>query len=141
MLRLLVPVNGSEHALDAVRHAAHMFLDHCVSDIVLLNVQEPLELGRAAAFHSVSALKDLSKKQGEAALKAARGILDDAGAKYVAEIKVGAVAKTIAACAATNRCDGIVMGTAGRSLVGALVAGRLSNKLIRISSVPVTLVK
>ncbi|QRQ85918.1 universal stress protein [Cupriavidus oxalaticus] len=141
MLRLLVPVNGSEHALDAVRYAAHLFLDRCVSDIVLLNVQGPIEHGRAIAFHSVSALREIGRKQAEAALRKARGILDDAGAHYVTQIEVGPVARTIAQCAAANQCDAIVMGTAGRSLIGTLVAGRLSNRLIRMSAVPVTLVK
>jgi hypothetical protein len=42
MLKLLVPVNGSKHALDAVRHAAFLYRDRCASNIVLLNVQEPI---------------------------------------------------------------------------------------------------
>ncbi|SPC12333.1 Putative Universal stress protein (Usp) (fragment) [Cupriavidus oxalaticus] len=74
-------------------------------------------------------------------MRKARGILDDAGAHYVTQIEVGPVARTIAQCAAANQCDAIVMGTAGRSLIGTLVAGRLSNRLIRMSAVPVTLVK
>ncbi|MGE8363529.1 MULTISPECIES: universal stress protein [Cupriavidus] len=141
MLRVLVPVNGSAHALDAVRHAASMFRDRCVSEVVLLNVQPPLESGRASAFHSLSALRRLEEASGEAALRDARSILDDAGARYVAQIKVGNVAQTIAQVAAANDCDAIVMGTAGRTAVGALLAGRLTNKLIRMSRVPVTLVR
>lgn len=141
MLRLLVPVNGSEHALDAVRHAAHLFLDQCVSDIVLLNVQGALSRSRAAAFHPASALREIERKDAEAALQKARAILDDAAANYVTQIEVGPVARTIAQCAAANQCDAIVMGTAGRSLIGTLIAGRLSNRLIRLSAVPVTLVK
>ncbi len=108
---------------------------------MLLNVQEPLTQGRAAAFHTVSALSEIEQRQGEAALQNARKILDDAGAKYVAQIKVGPVAKTIAQSATADQCDAIVMGTAGRPLVGTLVAERLSNKVVRMSSVPVTLVK
>ncbi|MHA6847768.1 universal stress protein [Ralstonia syzygii] len=91
MLKRLVPVNGSRHALDALRQA--------------------------------------------------RRILDDAGAHYVAQIKVGPVAETIAQTAAASACDMIVMGTAGRTPLGSLMAGRLSNRLIRMSRVPVTLVK
>lgn len=141
MLRVLVPVNGSAHALDAVRHAAFMFRDRCVSEVVLLNVQPPLEFGRASAFHSLAALRKLEETSGEAALRDARSILDDAGARYVAQIRVGDVAQTIAQAAAANDCDAIVMGTAGRTAVGALLAGRLTNKLIRMSRIPVTLVK
>ena len=141
MLKLLVPVDGSKHSLGAVLHAAHMSLDHCVSGIVLLNVQEPLEHGRAAAFHSLSALRDIEHKHGEAALQNARRILDDADANYVAQIEVGPVAKTIAQTAAAEHCDTIVMGTAAHSLAGAWVAGRLARQVARITSVPVTFVK
>ena len=34
-----------------------------------------------------------------------------------------------------------VMGTAGRTAVGSLMSSRLSNRLIRLSSIPVTLVR
>jgi len=142
MLKLLVPVNGSAHALDAVRHAASMYRDHCVSDVLLLNVQPPLEFGRAVAFHSVDALRKLELAGGEAALREAQRILEGAGARYMAQVKVGEdVAGTIAETAAANGCDAIVMGTAARSPLLSFLAGRLSNRLIRKSSVPVTLVK
>ncbi|AOY95610.1 universal stress protein [Cupriavidus sp. USMAA2-4] len=141
MLKVLVPVNGSKHALDAVRHAAFMYRDKCVSDIVLLNVQEPLEAGRAAAFHRLDALRRLEARDGEAALQEARRILEDAGTPYVAQVKVGDIARTIADTAAANDCDAIVMGTAARSPMGALFAGHLSNRLLRLSRVPVTLVR
>jgi nucleotide-binding universal stress UspA family protein len=62
-------------------------------------------------------------------------------ASYVAEVKVGPVAQTIAQAAAANECDMIVMGTAARTALGSLMSSRLSNHLIRISRVPVTLVK
>jgi len=141
MLRVLVPVNGSKHALDAVRHAAFMYRDKCVSEVLLLNVQTPLESGRAAAFHSVQELRRMEAMDGEAALRAARSILDDAGARYVAQVKAGDIAQTIADTAAANDCDAIVMGTAARSPMGTLLAGRMSNRVIRLSRVPVTLVK
>ncbi len=140
MLRVLVPVNGSQHALDAVRHAAFLYRDHCVSEVVLLNVQEPLEFGRAGAFHSVETLHKLEAAEGEAALREARRILDDAGASYKAQIRFGNVAEMIAQAAAANDCDAIVMGSAARSPIGGLFSGRLSKRLLKMSRVPVTLV-
>ena len=141
MLKLLVPVNGSQHALDAVRHAAFLYRDHCASDIVLLNVQTPIEMGRASAYHCLETLRKLEEQSGEDALRPASHILDDAGAHYVAQIKIGPVAETIAQAAAANQCDMIVMGTAGRTPMGSFMAARLSNRLIRLSPVPVTLVR
>uniref|UniRef100_B2UDB6 UspA domain-containing protein n=1 Tax=Ralstonia pickettii (strain 12J) TaxID=402626 RepID=B2UDB6_RALPJ len=141
MLKLLVPVNGSRHALDAVRHAAFLCQDRCASDIVLLNVQAPLEGGRASAYHSLEALRQLEEQDGEAALRQARAILDDAGARYVAQIRVGRVAETIAQSAAANQCDMIVMGSAARTPLGSLIRARLSNRLMRLSRIPVMLVR
>ena len=140
MLKVLVPVNGSSHALAAVRHAAFMFRDRCVSNVVLLNVQPCLELGRACAFYSRDELRRLEGQHGEAALREARRILDDAGASYVAQVKVGEVAQTIAQAAVANDCDAIVMGTAARTLIGSLLANNLADKVIRIAHLPVTLV-
>lgn len=141
MLKLLVPVNGSRHALDAVRHAVFLCQDRCASGIVLLNVQSPLEGGRASAYHSIDTLRQLEEQSGEAALHQARAILDDAGAPYVAQIRIGRVAETIVQTAAANQCDMIVMGTAARSPLGSLMAARLSNRLVRLSHIPVTLVR
>ncbi|CAJ0729307.1 universal stress protein [Ralstonia mannitolilytica] len=141
MLKLLVPVNGSRHALDAVRHAAFLCQDRCASDIVLLNVQAPPEGGRASAYHSLEALRQLEEQDGEAALRQARAILDDAGARYVAQIRVGRVAETIAQSAAANQCDMIVMGSAARTPLGSLIRARLSNRLMRLSRIPVMLVR
>lgn len=55
MLKVLVPVDDSEPALRAVRQAAFMFKDRCVSQVVLLNVQPALEQGRASAYRSLDA--------------------------------------------------------------------------------------
>ncbi|WP_439889524.1 universal stress protein [Ralstonia sp. 25C] len=141
MLKLLVPVNGSRHALDAVRHAAFLCQDRCASDIVLLNVQSPIEGSRASAYHSLEALRQLEEQDGEVALRQARAILDDAGARYVAQVRVGRIAETIVQTAAANQCDMIVMGSAARTLLGSLMRARLSNQLVRLSRIPVTLVR
>jgi len=141
MQKLLVAVNGSKHSLDAVRHAARLCLDHCASDLVLLNVQEPLEHGRSSAFYSRSSLHEMEQRNGEAVLERARRILDDAGVDYVAAIKVGPIATTIAEAAVGNHCDTIVMGTAGRTRIALLLTENLANELERVSSVPITLVR
>lgn len=141
MRKVLVPVDDSDHALHAVRHAAFLFKDHCVSQVVLLNVQPPLEHGRACAYRSLDALRRIERENGEAALRPACRILDEAGASYVAQVAVGEVVPTITQAAAANDCNSIVMGTAGRTFVGAFMAGGLASKLARKSHVPVTVVE
>lgn len=140
MLKVLVPADESEQALRAVRLAASMFKEHRVSQVVLLNVQAPLEQGRACAYRSLDALHQLEEKRGKAALRPACSILDDAGATYVAQVKVGEVVATIAQAIAANDCNAIVMGTPGHTAIGTFKAATLANKLVRLSHVPVTIV-
>lgn len=140
MLKVLVPVDDSEKALSAVRHAASMFKGHRVSQVVLLNVQAPLEQGHACAYHSWDELRKLEEERGEAALRPACDILDCAGAAYVTQVKLGKVVPTISEAVAANDCNAIVMGTAGHTAIGTLMATRLANKLVRTSHVPVIVV-
>ncbi|SCK60552.1 Phosphotransferase system mannitol/fructose-specific IIA domain (Ntr-type) [Variovorax sp. HW608] len=140
MLKVLVPVDSSERALNAVRHAAHMFKGHRVSQVVLLNVQAPLEAGHACAYHSWDELRKLEEKRGEAVLLPARQILDSAGASYVTQVRLGEVMPTISEVVAANDCNAIVMGTAGRTAIGELISTRLANKLVRHCHVPVIVV-
>ncbi len=86
MVKLLVLADGSDSALSAVRHAAFLFREGIVSEVILLNVQAPVELGRATAFHSLSELWAIERAEGTRALSQASEILDDSGVNYVPEI-------------------------------------------------------
>ena len=140
MLKVLVPVDDSEKALKAVQHAAHMFKERRVSQVVLLNVQAPVEGGRACAYHSWSDLRKLEEKDGEDILLPARQILDSAGVTYVTQVKLGEVMPTISEAVAANDCNAIVMGAAGRTAIGELISTRQASKLVRNCHVPVIVV-
>lgn len=141
MIKILVPVDGSANALAAVRHAAFLFRERGVSEIVLLNVQPALEGTRACAFHSLTDLREYERRQGEAALAGACDILDDSGVRYLTLIGVGEKANAIASAAESLQCDGIVLGMSLWSQIKARFGGGLPAKLIRRTSVPVTVVK
>ncbi|MDF3832109.1 universal stress protein [Cupriavidus basilensis] len=141
MVKLLVFADGSDSALSAVRHAAFLFREGSISEVVLLNVQAPVELGRASAFHSLSALRTIERAEGTRALSRACAILDDSGVNYVPEICVGPTAKTIAHVAEASQCDGILLGTTFWSRFNACFGGGLPARLMRRTRVPVTLIK
>lgn len=140
MLKVLVPVDDSEKALNAVRHAASMFKGHRVSQVVLLNVQAPPDGGHACAYHSWDELRRLEEKDGEAILLPARQILESAGVNYVTQVRLGEVMTTISEAVAANDCNAIVVGTAGRTAIGELISTRLASKLVRKCHVPVIVV-
>src|SRR5260370_15549675 len=109
MLRLLVGVVDHDGAVQAARYAAFLFLEHCVSEVELLEVLEPIDEGRAVAFHSRSALRRQEKLGMLSALIQTRSILDDAGVPYKWKRVFGRGAKTIATYAATTQSDVVVI--------------------------------
>ncbi|SDH91153.1 universal stress protein [Paraburkholderia phenazinium] len=143
MLKLLVPVSQSTRSLQAVRHAAFLYNERCASEIVLVNVQPPLESTRLEAFYPLSKLRALEDAYAEAALSRAKRILEDAGVKYSVEVRVGPLAPTIANCAEQNDCDEIVVAAPRKDLfhaVARLVNRSVLDRLVSISRVPVTAV-
>ncbi|UIF87610.1 universal stress protein [Cupriavidus sp. UYPR2.512] len=140
MIKLLVVVDGSDSSLWAVRHAAFLYRERSVSQIVLLNVQAPIENGRAAGYHSLAKLREREREDGEAALASAAEILEDSGVKYVAQIGIGSPANTILNAAQACQCDGIVLGLSAWSRVLALIGAGTPAKTMRRSPVPVTLI-
>ena len=109
MLRLLIPVVDHEGAEQAARYAVFLYLEHCVSEVELLEVLEPIDEGRATAFHSRSALRRHEKHVMLDALIQTRTILEDAGVPYKWKRVFGDSAKVIAAYAAKTQSDVVVI--------------------------------
>lgn len=141
MLKILIPVDGSDNALRAVRHA--VFLARCNTEIecYLLNVQEPI-VGRIRAYRSQEEIEQLEIEEAEQALRPAREILDTAGIPYSATCVVGEISQAITDYAETAGCNAIFMGMRGMGLVvGPLIMGSVTCKVVHTTKVPVTLVK
>ncbi|WP_166656285.1 universal stress protein [Paraburkholderia sp. BL10I2N1] len=86
-----------------------MFLERCVAEVALLEVLEPVDQGRAAAFHTRSSLV---RREEQAMLKAmvdARRILEEAGVPYHWKRVFGHRTKAIADYATTTRPDVMVI--------------------------------
>jgi Universal stress protein family len=137
MLRVLIPVINKEGALQAARHAAFLFAEHCVSEVELIEVLEPPEQGRVSAFHSRRALRLQEKRAMLSALSQTRAILDDAGVPYHWSRVFGPMARTIAARAAEKRSDIVLVDA---SHLGFLTRWWIMNKLWRSMQTPVTMV-
>ncbi|PCE23831.1 universal stress protein [Paraburkholderia acidicola] len=136
MLKMLIPVVDHGGAVQAARYAAFMFLEHCVSEVELLEVLEPVDQGRAAAFHSRSALLRKEKHAMLAPLIEARSILEDAGVPYKWKRVFGHGTKAIAAYAATTQSDVVVIDASHFGFFRRLIV--LAN-LWRHTTTPVTM--
>ncbi|MBI2313399.1 MAG: universal stress protein [Betaproteobacteria bacterium] len=141
MLRLLVPIDGSETSLRAVDHLLKKigWYKNTV-EIHLLNVQPHLHQD-VGMFVSHEQIREFHHEQGLKALKGARDKLDAAGAPYVFHIGTGEPAHVIAHYARERRCDQIFMGTRGLGSVASMLIGSVTIKVIHLTDIPVVLVK
>ncbi|HEY9536625.1 MAG TPA: universal stress protein [Kiloniellaceae bacterium] len=139
-MRILVPVDGSDSSLAAVRFViAKLASAGTPQEIHLLTVQP--QLPTASRFVDAGVLRDYRQEEGAKDLAAARKLLDNAGVEYTSHIAVGDPADTIATYADQKQCDAIVMGTRGLGRVAGLVLGSVAVKVLHLAKVPVTLTK
>lgn len=142
MMKMLIAVDGSEHARRAVEAAARMARQGAGVEALLVNVREgPAYYGELPPFDFESIARMLQEKQSsllEAALAHARSHgLDNAATLAAA----GQPAQEIARLAAEHNVDGIVMGTRGMNALGGLLLGSVAQRVVHLASVPVMLVK
>ncbi len=140
MRKILVPVDGSEACLRALRHAIDMAQSAGNVKIVLVNVQQTLERWYAGGLLNKEALTHL-QQLGEADAREARTLVDAAGLTYELMVLFGQPGEVIARVAKEQACVGIVMGTRGLSDLDHVFLGSTAHKVIQLSEVPVTLVK
>lgn len=137
--KFLIPVDGSPASIHAVQYAIrHANLG---ARVHLMNVQPPILSGEIHYVMSMNAIVEARHAAGEHALKAAKALLDSNQIEYTTEIVFGSPARAIVRCALDRKCTKIVMGTQGRSLLGNLISRSVSNRVVRLAHVPVTLIK
>ncbi len=142
MLKILLPVDGSECAMRAVRHVIAMRdLMRGPIEVHLLNVQLPVASGAVKMFISQQQLKDYYRDEGLATLKEARAVFEQHGVPCQHHIGVGELATTIVDYVREKGCGQIVMGTHGRGKLAGAVLGSVAAKVIHLAEVPVLLIK
>src|SRR5690554_6573668 len=141
MKRIVIPVDGSEAALHAVRTAVEAVVERSVlPDAHLVTVQAPILSGNVTRFFTAEMIESYYQEEGDQALASTRQVLDEAGVEYQARVIVGPLAQTIIGYAEDENCDHIVMGTRGLGSVTSMVLGSVTSKVLSLTPVPVTLV-
>ena len=141
MLKLLVPVDGSENS---VRLADYLvkWLQRLAepAEVRLINVQPALH-GEIGMFLSKEQIRNYHHDEGIHALQEARDRLDQANVPYTFHISVGDPAEIIVQFAKEQQCDQIVMGTRGMGKFASLLLGSVASKVIQLAEIPVMLIK
>ena len=143
MLKTLLPVDGSEASLDAVRHAIALTQIGLHAYFVLVNVQEPATLYElVTAAGDVDALERVAQAAGRDMLKPAEDLVRVSGTPFESEVMVsGDPAAALAEALERHDCEAIVMGARGVGLVRGAVLGSVSQALLHRVSVPITVVR
>jgi nucleotide-binding universal stress UspA family protein len=142
MQKLLVAFDGSDNALHAVRYAIRLAQQNGPVSIHIVTVnEEPVVYGEIEVYVSREKMVELQRQHSDAIMTAAEKLLKEAGVPYTREVLVGHIAETIVQHAGKLGCDAIVMGTRGMTTIANLVMGSVTNKVVHLAKVPVTLVK
>ena len=142
-MKILVAVDGSKHALAAVR----CVIDHAdwyreKPSVELVTVHLPVP-----TFHGMGAVigkqhfERYYREEGEDRLATAREKLDAAGIPYSTHILVGPIAESIVEKALNTRCDLVCIGSRGMGDLGKALLGSTATKVLNLSDLPVLLVK
>jgi len=138
--RLLVPVDGSEHAKQAVRVAAELALCHG-SSVCLVHVVRDLSLPKEilemiSSGEITASRMQILQDSANIILDQAQRVLDAVGVVGVRrECLMGDPAATIMEYAKEHQIDLIVLGQRGLDPRGGLLGG-VARKLVNMTTVP-----
>ena len=140
-MKILVPVDGSDVSLQAVRFALRMAQEGLDTQVVLANVQEPATLYELVVAHDPQVIGDISAAAGAHTLAAAQELLDQAHVAYQCEVATGDPAHTLVDIVERYQCDLVVMGASGMSALRSAFLGSVSVGVLHAAGVPVMIVK
>jgi nucleotide-binding universal stress UspA family protein len=140
-MKILLPVDGSELSLKAVRVAVNLLQQGLSGSLVIANVQEPATLYEMVVAPDGEVLQRVSTAAGIDALEKAEALLMAEAVVYEREIATGDPAHTIIDIGERFACDMIIMGARGVSAMRSALLGSVSNEVLHAAQVPVMIVK
>lgn len=139
MYRILVAVDGSDDANRAAKFAVDLAGRVGECEILLLNVQDPVEESQTHGL-ARDAINEHREKVARDAAAQARAMAERAGIKCTFEWSFGNAARTIADRAQAAACNLIVMGKLGHTRIENALLGSVAQPTLRLATVPVTVV-
>ena len=141
MARILIPIDGSETALRAVRWVIEQIRAGANHQVSLLNVQPEILSGHARAYFTKTDLDAFMSEQAQEQLAPAQKLLTEANVPYESSFERGHAPMVIADHAKKQGFDQIVMGTRGLNRVSGLLLGSVATGVLHLVDIPVTLIK
>ncbi|MEO8299065.1 MAG: universal stress protein [Burkholderiales bacterium] len=139
MLKVLVPVDGSDNALGAVRHVVNEYRRDHTLEVHLLNVQPRLSR-HIARFVSRTDRAAWHEDQANTAMAGARALLGQAGVPHEVHRALGDRAEEICRGAQQLGVHHIVMGTARKNSLTRMLEDSVTNRVLEATPVPVEVI-
>jgi nucleotide-binding universal stress UspA family protein len=142
MLKMLIAVDGSEHARRAVEAAARLASQLQDVEVVLLNVGDALVYYGELPPFDYEAVERAQRAHQERLLEEALVHAHACGLRKAStQSALGVAATEIVRVAEERGVDQIVMGTHGKGALGSLFLGSVAQRVVHLAKVPVLLVK
>lgn len=139
-MKILLPVDGSDSSLEAVRFAIQLVRNGLQATFVLANVQEPTYLYEMVLAPDADVLERVSGAAGSHSLEAAQALLQSAGLTFEREVASGDPGHVLVDVIERYQCDAVVMGARGMGALRQALLGSVSQSVLHDSPVPVTIV-
>jgi nucleotide-binding universal stress UspA family protein len=142
MLRILLPVDGSESAVRATRkliESLGWYKEPPAIDLLAVHFPVP-RFPNMGVVVSNEMLESYYAEECEDMLAASKKVLDAAGVKYTAHTVVGPIAESIVEQATQFGSDMICMGTRGMTALSNMALGSVATRVLHLTRIPVMLV-
>lgn len=141
-MRLLIPVNGSENSLWAVKYALRLQAEGVGPEVVVLNVGEPVNQWQVMQFRTQQEIGQFQLRKGQSCIDEAIRPLAAGNVSCRGVFKPGEVVFSILDTAEELECDEIVLplkkerwsGLFGRSIVQDIVRSQRSIPVVLVNS-------
>ncbi len=137
---ILVPVDGSDHALRALDVACDLAQKYGAT-LRLVHAYPPIFTDSTMGGAGIEPLIARRTEAGEAVLARAREHVRDCVLDITTELREAPDAEAILEEADAHHCDLIVMGTRGLGRLTGLLLGSVSQKVVQHAKCPVLLVR
>lgn len=140
-MKILLPVDGSEGALEAVRHALQLVHAGLRADFVLANVQEPASLYEVVVAHNAEVIEQVSEAAAAHSLAPAEALLRAAGVPFETEIGHGDPGHLLVDIAERFGCDLVILGARGQDVSESGALGSVATAVLQHANAAVMVVR
>ena len=140
-MKILLPVDGSDNALEAVRHALRLLQSGLRASFVLANVQEPATLYEVVVAHNAALIEQISEAAAAHSLAPAQALLGAARAEFETEIGQGDPGQLLLDIAERYECELVIVGARGQDVGESGALGSVATALLQHARAPVMVVR